>query len=451
MAEPTTTDPGPPKPIHTLILDAGPLIKNIPPVSTLLSKSHSLLTTPAVISEIRDPVARQRVETLYLPFLTQRTPKPESLRVVAEFARKTGDRAVLSRQDLEIVALAYEVECERNGGDWRLRSEPGQKRINGMPPPPAKEEGEEKKEGEEEGKEEEGVDGEQKPVDEGDVVEAIADDLQATKLESTEDEQQPAQQAPVETEGNKKEVKFTEPQAEDNESPEAEEEVEDEDEKIDESDSDADGWITPSNIKKRQARDAAKEEGSSAENKTMQVATLTTDFAMQNVLLQMNLNLLSDRTMQRIRHLKSYILRCHGCFATTKDMEKQFCPRCGRPTLNRVACSTSASGVFKLHLKRNMQWNTRGNVFSVPKPTAGSSNGKWKGGGGQGGWGSELVFAEDQKEYVRSVEEEGRSRRKERDLMDADYLPGILTGERQKGGGRAKVGAGRNVNSKKRR
>jgi RNA-binding protein NOB1 len=103
-----------------------------------------------------------------------------------------------------------------------------------------------------------------------------------------------------------------------------------------------------------------------------------------------------------------------------------------------------------MHLKKNMQWNNRGNVYSVPKPIAGSANGKWKGGGGKGGWGTELVLAEDQKEFVRANAEEERRQRRERDLMDEDYLPGILTGERNKTGGRTKVGAGRNVNSKKR-
>lgn len=103
-----------------------------------------------------------------------------------------------------------------------------------------------------------------------------------------------------------------------------------------------------------------------------------------------------------------------------------------------------------MHLKKNMQWNNRGNRYSVPKPIAGSANGKWKGGGGQRGWGTELILAEDQKEFVRSTTEEERRQRRERDLMDEDYLPGILTGERNKHGGRPKVGAGRNVNSRKR-
>lgn len=164
----------------------------------------------------------------------------------------------------------------------------------------------------------------------------------------------------------------------------------------------------------------------------------------------MNLNLLSTTTLQKIQHLRTFIKRCHGCFLTTKDMNKQFCPRCGKDTLTRVSCTTTANGQFTMHLKKNMQWNNRGNVYSVPKPTAGTANGKWKGGGGKGGWGTELVLAEDQKEFVRANAEEERRQRRERDLMDEDYLPGILTGERNRTGGRTKVGAGRNVNSRKR-
>lgn len=129
-------------------------------------------------------------------------------------------------------------------------------------------------------------------------------------------------------------------------------------------------------------------------------------------------------------------------------MDKQFCVRCGKPTLLRTSCSTDKDGNFKVHLKKNMQWNNRGNVFSVPKPVAGTSNGKLVAGGGKGGWGQGLILAEDQKEYVQAMT--SARRKKEKDLMDEDYLPGILSGDRGRAGGRPRVGAGKNVNSKKR-
>ena len=97
-----------------------------------------------------------------------------------------------------------------------------------------------------------------------------------------------------------------------------------------------------------------------------------------------------------------------------------------------------------------MQWNHRGDRFSIPKPVSGTSNGKvGQGkGGGKGGWGQELILAEDQKEYLRATNK--TNARKETNLMDEDYLPGILTGDRRRAGGRPKIGVGRNVNSKKR-
>lgn len=253
------------KPVHTIVLDAGPILKNTPPLSTLLTQCEELLITPSVVSEIRDPAARQRVETLYLPFLKQRTPSPKSVAILSEFARKTGDRAVLSRTDLEVLALAYEVECEKNGGDWRLRSVPGQKQVNGKPP--VKEEKvEEKEESKGEGE------GEPAQVEEtsvqGTEVDAVVEDLKSASLEDKEQEtgtqETEVQETPAEAETE-------EPTSQDADA--AEEEEDDAD------DSDG-GWITPSNLKKRQARDEAGSTAAAPEPKVMQVATMTTDFAV---------------------------------------------------------------------------------------------------------------------------------------------------------------------------
>ncbi|EED18067.1 proteasome maturation ans ribosome synthesis protein Nop10, putative [Talaromyces stipitatus ATCC 10500] len=438
--------PAPTKPVHTIVLDAGPILKNVPPLSTLLAQAEDLVTTPAVVGEIRDPVARSRFETLYLPFLKQRSPSPKSVQVISEFARKTGDRAVLSKVDIEVLALAYEIECEKNGGDWRLRSVPGQKRVNGKPPVKEGESAAENTTAQEgvdkateETKEKEEINGETSTADVSKVAEELAE---TTIKDDTTGSNEGTEAVPETT------TPIVGTTVEDGTEDISVEIVEDEEEG---EDSDGGGeWITPSNIKKKQARDEEAGLSATPEPKVMQVATMTTDFACQNVLLQMNLNLLSTTTLQRIRHLRTFVKRCHACFSITKEMNKQFCPRCGKDTLTRVSCSTDANGQFKLHLKKNMQWNNRGNVFSVPKPIHGSANGKWKGGGGQGGWGTGLILAEDQKEYVRAVTDEKRQQRRERDLMDEDYLPGILTGERHRSGGRVKVGAGRNVNSRRR-
>lgn len=432
-----------PKPIHSLVIDAGPIIKNEPSVSTLLGQAETLFTIPAVIDEIRDAVTRARVESTLLPFLTLRSPRAASIKVITDFARRTGDLEVLSRPDIHLMALAYELECERNHGDWRLRSLPGQKRLNGAPPASLKSESSSETPAEQA---ETPTQSEPTTTPETSatvpeqvnepVTTTIEESLESTHISSPDDQNK---------ESNPAESSLT---------PSSEQPTTESDHTVEEvevsgsEDSDEEGWITPSNLKKHQEKDANSSAEPQDEPKVMQVAIITSDFAMQNVLLRMNINLLSP-SLQRIRQLKTWVLRFHACFDITKDMRKQFCPRCGKPTLLRTSCSTDQNGTFKVHLKKNMQWNTRGNVYSIPKPVAGSSNGKIVAGGGKGGWGQSLILAEDQKEYIQAMT--GARRKKERDLMDEDYLPSILSGDRARAGGRPKVGAGRNVNSKKRR
>ena len=127
------------KAIHTIVLDTGAIIRNHPTVSSLIAQAEEIITVPAIVSEIRDAVTRSRVETTLMPFLKLRSPNPNSIKFVTDFARRTGDLAVLSKPDIQIIALAYELECERNGGDWRLRKAPGQKGVNGAPPKKAPE------------------------------------------------------------------------------------------------------------------------------------------------------------------------------------------------------------------------------------------------------------------------------------------------------------------------
>lgn len=419
-----TTD----KPIHSLILDTGPLIKNDPSVSDLLNKAENLFILPSVVPEIKDKATRIRVETTLLPFVNVRAPTPASVKFIRDFARLTGDLGVLSKPDLEVLALGYELECERNGGDWRLRNTPTQKGVNGKPPHKVAAEAAAKQaemEAKPEVKAVEGTESEPKtedndeaPIAETQATETISSDMQNLSVE------EPAAVPAAET---------------------ADAEVEEDE--GDASDDDG-GWITPSNLTKQKAKDAGTSTPAQQPQRTLQAAVLTSDYAMQNVALRMNLNLVTP-SFTRITQLKTWVMRCHGCFKITRDMEKQFCPNCGQPTLTRVSCSTDEQGNFKVHLKRNFQWNNRGNVYSLPKPTHGTANGRLaKNVAGKGNWGQNLMLAEDQKEYMKEKDSQRRSRKK--DLMDDDYLPNILSGDRA-APGKIRVGAGKNVNSRKRR
>ncbi|ESU15555.1 hypothetical protein FGSG_09037 [Fusarium graminearum PH-1] len=445
------------KPIHSLVLDTGPLIKNDPPANTLRAKAEHLYTLPVIISEIRDAATRSRVETTLLPFVTLRSPTPASVKVIRDFARRTGDLAVLSKPDIEVLALGYELECERNGGDWRLRNTPGQKEsatdkltiestaeTAGEPTAesePVAESGTEKTETKD-------TEATAETTQTGETTEATQA-AETTQTTETAAPKEPTTESTETAEPVKESADTESPQVSGEKVDETIEAVEEASEgEVSDASDDEGGWITPSNLKKHQAATPGATGPSAPVQKTLQAAVLTSDYAMQNVALRMNLNLVAP-SLARITHLKNWVLRCHGCFKITKEMDKQFCPTCGQPTLMRTSCSTDEYGNFKVHLKKNFQWNNRGNVYSVPKPVHGSSNGRLaKNAGGQNNWGTNLIFAEDQKEFTRAATEQQRQRKK--DIMDQDYLPDILTGHRSGGGGgKIRVGAGRNVNSKK--
>ena len=424
-----------PKPINTIVLDAGPMLKNDPSISSLLAKADRLVTVPAVIPEIKDATARSRIESTWKPFLETLAPNPQSLKAVTDFARKTGDLVVLSRPDLHILALTYEVEIQRSGLS-NVRTFPRQKLEKPKPPGIQKDE----------------ADG-SPPIADGEKAAPQNTTIGVAHTASTSHNaesirgEKPAV-IPDELVESTNLLHISDAPLDPTDSAHTNEAVTAPEGQAPPEDSDSEGWITPANIQKHQAKDQNGAIPVSAE-KPLNVACITSDFAMQNVLLSMNLGLLNT-SLQRVRNIKTFVLRCHACFQTTKEMIKQFCPRCGKPTLSRVSCSTNFRGEFKLHLKKNMQWNHRGDRYSIPKPVPGHANGKASQGkgGGKGGWGQSLILAEDQKEYLRATS--GNGRKKETDLMDADYLPSILTGERGRAGGRPKVGAGRNVNSKKR-
>lgn len=181
---------------------------------------------------------------------------------------------MLSKPDIHLLALSYELEVERNGGDWRLRNEPAQRELNGKPP--VKEEAAEEKETQGDGVEQLqnltiGEEGVQEPVEDkaqepgsGDApqehnhYEEVVDEVTQEEIPDQDTQQTGAEDAAQEV-------------------------------PADDEDDDSDGWITPSNLKKHQAKDTQASGSSEAIQETLQAALLTSDFAMQNVALRINL------------------------------------------------------------------------------------------------------------------------------------------------------------------
>ena len=181
--------------------------------------------------------------------------------------------------------------------------------------------------------------------------------------------------------GSKLPVGFVSPNEDDNEEAmeveeknenESFEENECEDDDDDEnSENDDEGWITPSNFKAKKLEMLGANTNTEEEDKEeIIVACLTSDFAMQNVLKQMGLHLLSTDGLI-IKQTKTWILRCYACFKTTTRMEKQFCPNCGNKTLKRVSVTLNADGTQQVHISARKPLSTRGKKFCLPKPIGG--------------------------------------------------------------------------------
>jgi hypothetical protein len=117
--------------------------------------------------------------------------------------------------------------------------------------------------------------------------------------------------------------------------------------------------------------------------KRVKVACLTTDFSMQNVLLQMRLHVMAVDGLM-IKSAKQWVLRCMGCFEVHYDMDRLFCRKCGGSHLSRVSASIDAGGSLKLHLKKNYHVDLKGSKYNLPAP------------GKQGRYQGEILLREDQ-------------------------------------------------------
>ncbi|KAK1353338.1 putative Nin one binding (NOB1) Zn-ribbon, ribonuclease, PIN domain-containing protein [Heracleum sosnowskyi] len=99
------------------------------------------------------------------------------------------------------------------------------------------------------------------------------------------------------------------------------------------------------------------------------VACITSDYAMQNVILQMGLRLVAPGGMQ-IRELHRWILKCHACYKVTTEIGRIFCPKCGNGgTLRKVTVTVGENGI--VIAARRPRVSLRGTKFSLPMPQGG--------------------------------------------------------------------------------
>ncbi|KAJ7129402.1 Nin one binding Zn-ribbon like-domain-containing protein [Mycena epipterygia] len=429
-----------------LVLDAGPLLS----LSPLRGLAEKYLTVPQVLAELKDKRAREHFERLGLNSgvkIEVAAPDAASLATVIQWAKKTGDYAVLSHPDLCVLALTYSLHQREKAAMLVQESVNKPDEASSAADAAPMEETLV-----EETPDEATLD--TPSVDEAalDAEEDASDDTPVDSEEDPEDDEQVDEQdlEPLDVELeplNDSAPPPTDDAAEPSSPPSSPQPIFDD--PSDEDDGEGE-WITPSNVGLHKSRALDLLPGTGADKKGKQKAAeeeilgagcMTADFAMQNVLLQMGLNLVGVEG-KRIQKVKSWVLRCHACFKICKDNSKKFCPSCGNATLLRASVTISSPGaaadapVMQVHLKSNFQYRLRGTKYSIPAPKPGSA----KKGTGEG-----LILREDQTLYVRAKKmADGRREREEAKMnkgilarkegavgmgswMDPDWMPEMLS------------------------
>ena len=98
------------------------------------------------------------------------------------------------------------------------------------------------------------------------------------------------------------------------------------------------------------------------------ISSVTADYAMQNVILQMGLKLIAPDGM-RIQHLRRWVLRCHACNEITRALDRVFCPKCGNQTLQKVEHTVTRDGVEQFGVRK--KFVLRGSKYTLPAPKGG--------------------------------------------------------------------------------
>ncbi|XP_060779235.1 RNA-binding protein NOB1 isoform X2 [Neoarius graeffei] len=388
--------------VEHVVADAGAFLKN----AALHEIGKNIYTLKDVVNEIRDKQTKRNLA--FLPYkLNFKEPFPEHVRFVTEFAKKTGDYPSLSATDIKVLALTYQLEVE-NGGAAHLKKEPAVQvevhstqrhpeapvNIAGFHLPSKKSSPDSVSDVQQPAASHEHPAAESSEFNSfqfwRDPLPRIDDDLlklvESSGSSATDVQHDVVSREPQTAESSEfnsfqfwrdplpcideelltfvdvtekvPSVDLTSAKTEN------EDDADDEDDEDDEDD--GGGWITPSNIKQIQM-DAG--EWRLSENVT--VGCVTTDFAMQNVLIQIGLNVMSVNGML-IKHTRNYILRCHACFKTTTNMNKVFCPHCGNNTLKKVAVTLREDSSMQMHFSSNPKvLNPKGKRYSLPLPQGG--------------------------------------------------------------------------------
>eukprot|EP00808_Paulinella_micropora_P002768 g69905.t1 len=402
--------------VRFLVVDSGGIIGGADLVR--LGPTCTFYSLPAVFEELRDSRAKRFLEAFPFPIKFRPIP-PEASRAVVAFARKTGDYHQLSKTDLQCIALTYALEAE-HFGTQHLRTEPRvfggvplssvqsrvaiaapgvplaldplpqtcldhlmflpsrtvdiqlhKARAAWAPPAPQQATAASRAGGLGHNTVEER---EAHPVctpprgwETTIRRETSSKDLvESTDLSVTRQEEDKKLKDDSKTTLNTEEKADTD----------RERSVESKEAEIGNRGSSWGGeWITPQNMHLFDKPISSTSHHLEQERKRVDstVACVTTDFGMQNVLLQLGLRVYSVNGLE-IKTIRNWLMQCHVCRWQTRDMSTKFCGECGGHTMIRVAVTIDDNGIVRHRPQTRKIFNLRGSQFPIPKPKGGRMN-----------------------------------------------------------------------------
>lgn len=310
--------------IDHLIADSSAFIHNGP----IRETGKNIYSCPEVIDEIKDQATLERLR--FLPYELKLIQfDRDDFDFCCEFAKKTGDYKQLSVVDLKLIAATYRLERQYNG-DKYINKVPKDVSIKPLA----------------------------KPKYQANPMRKVIEDLN-TKMEAANIDDSSAMNdedldAILEKEAGSS--------------------GDDE-----ESDDDGEEWISSSNIDEVYKKMGYDRPENTTTDPTMlgrvTVACMSSDFSIQNCLLQMGLLVVSPVDGLMIKEAKRIALRCHACFKVFHDPTKiknNFCPHCGNlDTLKRVQYVIDKSGEKRVLINFKRPIKVKGTNKQLPRPRGG--------------------------------------------------------------------------------
>merc|ERR1712137_1083008 len=242
-----------------LVMDSGGFIRGFHMLDQFYSE-YEMSTIQEVIYEIRDRKTRNKLDSGVFEVKLE-GPHPDALQRTIEFCKATGDYAALSAVDIKVIALAVSKEMEKNGTKF-LKEIPTIPKFEQARP----------------------ISACQKSA--VNPLEALVPHIPKTNT-TTQENQKEQKNEQSDTNASQEDAETV--QKDENNENETEENSSDvavgndEEENFEEDEDDDEGWITPDNFKQVMLHADKPDE----DDDRVFVACCTTDFAMQNVLLQM--------------------------------------------------------------------------------------------------------------------------------------------------------------------